>query len=93
MILQLLMRVPEIDSLQQESKLLLRDLAGLLLIHRPGELILLKAFVPLAKPIHLPVDDLQDPSLLVAEQKQIPFEHIHLQLFADDHRQPVDLLA
>ena len=80
------MRVPEINSLQQKPKLLFCDLAGLLLIHRPGELILLKFFVPLTKTIGLPVNDFQDPSVLVAEQKQIALEHIHLQLFADDHR-------
>ena len=38
-ILQLPMCIPEIDPLQQESKLLLCDLTGFLLIHRPGKLI------------------------------------------------------
>jgi len=87
------MRVPEINSLQKKTKLLFADLSSLLLIHRPGELILLEALVPGAEAIGFPVDDFQDSPVLVAEQKQIALEHIHLQLFADDHAQPVDLLA
>jgi hypothetical protein len=83
-VLQLLVRVPEIDSLQQKSKLLLSDLGSLLLICRPGKLVFFQAFEPLAEAVSVPVNDFQNPSVLVAKQKQIPFKWIHVKYLRDD---------
>jgi hypothetical protein len=46
-IFQFLMNLPEIDSLQEKGKLLLRDLCRFPTVHRPGELVFLQAFQPL----------------------------------------------
>jgi hypothetical protein len=41
LIIQLLVRLPEINALKEKGKLLLRDLCGLLAVHWPGELVFL----------------------------------------------------
>ena len=92
-IVQFLVGVPEINSLKEKRKLLLRDLCGLLAVHRPGELIFFQAFQPQAETVFVPINDFQDTPESIAEQKQIALKGIHLQLFRYDDRKPVDLFA
>jgi hypothetical protein len=92
-VIQLFVSVPEINTLQKKAQLLARNLCCLRLICRPGELVLLQALQPQAETVLVPVDDFQDPSVLVAEKKQVSFKWIHVKILGDEHRKPVDLLS
>jgi hypothetical protein len=63
------MSVPEINSLKEKGKLLLSDLCGILVVHRPGELVFLQTFQPHAETVAVPVDDFQDPPEFITVQK------------------------
>src|SRR5208337_203365 len=92
-IVQLLVRVPEIDALQEKAQLLSGNLCCFSLVCRPGKLVLFQALQPQTETVLVPIDDLQNPSVLVTEEEQIPFEWIHVKVLGDDDRKPVDLLS
>jgi hypothetical protein len=92
-IIQLFMRVPEIDARKQKPKLLMANLGGLGLVGWPGKPIPLQSLQPEAKAVSIPIDDLQEPPGLIAEKKQVPFKRILPELFGNDQRQPVDLFS
>src|SRR5208337_3419407 len=82
-IIQLLVRVPEIYALQKEAQLLSGNLCCLCLVCRPGELVLFQTFQPQTETVLVPIEDLQNPSVFVAEKEQIPLEWIHMKVFGD----------
>src|SRR5271157_2962064 len=92
-VIQLLVRVPEIDALQEEAQLLSGNLCCLNLVRRPGKLVLFQALQPQTETVLVPIEDLQNPSVLVTEEEQIPFEWIHVKVLGDNDRKPVDLLS
>ena len=76
---------------QQHPKLPNLDLAGGLLAAGPGEAVTLQAFLPHAEPIAVPVQRLQQSSVLVAEQIQVPRQRIRLHRGLHQRGQAVDL--
>jgi len=92
-VVERLMGVPEIYALQKEPQLLSCNLCCFRLVRRPGELVLFQALQPQTETVLVPIDDLQNPSVLVAEEEQIPFEWIHVKVLGDNDRKSVDLLS
>ena len=83
---------PEINALQQHVQLLRVDLrARLFARSRLGKTVLLQALLPQTESRAVPVQRLQDPSLLVAEQEQRRLEYVGFHPLLDDECQAIDL--
>ena len=91
--IQLLVGVPEIDSRQKKPELLLGYLQSISLVLWPGKLVALQALQPQAESVLVPVDDLQKPSLLIAEQVQMPFKDVLVKLLRHNQRKTIDLFT
>lgn len=87
------MGVEKINAGEQHLKLLKRQFAALLIVHRPGETVLLKPLDPEAKTVAVPVQGFQTAPVLVAEQIQMPVQGVLKHLFLHQHGKAVDLLS
>jgi len=85
------MCVKKINSIQKHPKFLPTDLSGSLFAIRPGELIPFKPFLPKTKPVSVPIQRFQYPSLAITEQKQVPTQRILRHLLPGDERKSVHL--
>ena len=87
------MRLPKIDPIEQHSQLFHGYLARLSFRVRPGEPVALKALLPQAETVAVPVQRLQEPPLVIGEQIQVARKRLLLHVGLRNHRKAVDLLT
>ena len=83
------MSLPEIDAVEQHVKLVVSYLTGGVLICRPWETILFQPLQPETKSSTIPVEDFQQSSLLITEQKQGTGKGVPIQVFFYQDGQPI----
>jgi len=84
------MRLTQIKPVQQPVQCRSADLYYFPLRLRPAEFIFFQPFLPDAEAVMVPVQNLDDISVSVAEGEQIAGEQIQVQLFFYDNGQAVD---
>ena len=86
-------QTPDIQPLQKPIELPGIQLEHLIPTLGPGEMMLLQALVPQAKPVAVPVQNLDHVALAVAKGKQVTRERIQRQFVLHQNRKPVDRLS
>ena len=68
--------LPDVEAFQKPVQLTVVKRKNLLAAFRPNESMPLQAFMPDAKPVTVPVKDLDHVSATIAKGKQVPGERI-----------------
>jgi len=79
-----------VQPLKQPSQLPLINLHNLLYTLRPGKFVLLKPFLPQAKTIPVPIQNLDPVTCTIAENEHVPGKRVHLQALLYQDAQSID---